>query len=518
MTVEHDKDATIRRHAAISAASNYAGQLITLGVWFMLTPFMIPRLGQTQYGLWVLVASFVAYGNLANLGISSAIVKYVAEYRARGESETASQLVATALCIYCALGFILVVISLILAPIIPHIINVPVAERGATSRLVVITAIGVAVQLPASAASSVLSGLGRFDIMNLIGAVAMLTLAGSFVVTLELGGGVLALSAITIPIALIFLVPTVWLIHRVAPDLRFGLRGARRSEVRRVALFSSALFGIQIASVVKLQSDEIVIGSSLPVRFVSPYSVARRVSGLPGSLAYQLVQVILPVASRLHAEGDMNRLRDVLLSGLRLTLAMFSVIAGPLIIFAAPFLRAWVGAKFASSANILVLLTVAALLQILISPASSSLQAMARHRPLVGFALASATLNLVLSIVLVGPLGVRGVAIGTLVATALEATAVLVFATHVLELSRTRLFKRALIPAIAPLIPTMTVLAVIRHALHPSTIPEIALGGLAGAIVYFACYLTMPATATERAMVRAAVSRTRRLRWGRAGA
>ena len=511
MTVEQDKTAAIRRHAAISAASNYGGQIINLGVWFLLTPFMIPRMGQTQYGLWVLVASFVAYGNLASLGISSAIVKYVAEYRARGESETASELIATALSIYLVLGLVMVAVAVIIAPLVPHILKVPVDQRGTTSLLVIVTAIGVAVQLPASAAASVLSGIGRFDMMNLIGSLAMLTLGVSFVVVLELGGNVVVLSAVTIPIALTFLIPTVWIIRRVAPDLRFGLRGAKRSEVKRVALFSSALFGIQVAGVVKLQSDEIVIGSALAVRNVSPYSVARRISGLPGSLAYQLVQVVLPLASRLHAEGDLGRLREVMLSGLRITTAAFSVIGGPLIIFAAPFLNAWVGPKFASAAEITVLLTCAALMQVMMLPVSGALQGMARHRPLVIFALAGAALNLGLSITLVGPLGVRGVALGTLVATGLEEAVVLVYASRVIGVGLPTVAGRALIPALAPAIPMMGVLAAIRYTIAPSTILEIALCGLVGAVVYFAFYLAMPATGDERAMAVGVVRFARRL-------
>jgi O-antigen/teichoic acid export membrane protein len=54
-----------------------------------------------------------------------------------------------------------------------------------------------------------------------------------------------------------------------APELRFGFRGAERQLARRVTSFSSALFGIQVASVVKLQSDEFVIGASLPVAYVT---------------------------------------------------------------------------------------------------------------------------------------------------------------------------------------------------------------------------------------------------------
>ncbi len=509
MAVEPEKNAAIRRQVALSTASNYGGRVVTLAVWFVLTPIIYSHLGSTNYGLWALVASFVAYGNLADLGIASAIVKYVAEYRAHGDSETASELVATALWLYSGLAVAVVVVGVILAPLVPHVIDVSARERSTASWLVVITAVGVAVQLPSNCAISVLRGLNRFDLINLIVSLAMVALASSIIVILTLGGGVLAITAVVIPLTMLWIPPTIWLIHRTAPDLRFGFRGARRSHARRVMLFSSALFGIQVAQVLKLQSDEIVIGASLPVRNVSPYSVARKLSSLPGQLTDQFVFVLLPLASRLHAEGDASLLREIYLSGMRVTLALFSIVGTALIIFARPFLLAWVPAA-ASSADIVVLLTVAALLEALMSPVSQALQGMSRHRPLVVFALGSAALNLALSIALVGPLGVRGVAIGTLAATSLEAAITLPYGAWVLGVRVGDVARRIVLPGLLPLIPAIGVLVIIHSALGPSTIPTIALSGLAGAITYSATYLALPATATERALARRIVALARR--------
>jgi O-antigen/teichoic acid export membrane protein len=294
----------------------------------------------------------------------------------------------------------------------------------------------------------------------------------------------------------------VWLIRRVAPELRFGFRGARRSLVRRVTVFGSALFGIQVAQVLKMQSDEIVIGASLPVRFVAPYSVARKLSAAPGQLSYQFVQVLMPLASRLHAEGDERMLREIYLSGIRLTIALYAAIGGGLIVFAAPFLSAWVGPSIASSSNIVVLLTLATFLEAVMSPASSALQGMARHGPLVYFALGSAALNLALSIALIGPVGVSGVAIATLVATSLEATIVLPFAARILGVRLRQVVTQIVLPGAIPLIPMVAVLVLIRDTIAPSTLVTIGLSALAGALVYIGCYLAQPATANERALAR----------------
>jgi uncharacterized membrane protein YeiB len=55
---------------------------------------------------------------------------------------------------------------------------------------------------------------------------------------------------------------------------------------------------------------------------------------------------------------------------------------------------------------------------------------------------------------------------------------------------------------VIPLIPMVAVLLLIHATLAPATIPAVALSGLAGAIVYSAGYLALPATASERALVR----------------
>jgi len=328
MAVEDDKGTAIRRQIAIGTAANYAGRVINLAVWFILTPIIYRDLGSTEAGLWALVAAFLAYGSLADLGIGQAVTKYVAEYRARGDNETASELIATAMRLYCALGLLVLVAGAIIAPFVPDLINVKAGEHSTASWLVVITAGAVAVQLPSNCAIAVLRGLNRYDLMNIIGSLAIVSIGVGIAVVLALSGKVLAITVLAIPMTVIWILPTIWLIHRTAPELRVGLRGARRVHARRVLLFSSALFGIQSAQVVKLQSDEIVIGAGLAVGRVFPYSVARRLSTLPSQLTNQFVVVLLPMASRLHAEGDAELLREIYLAGLRLTIALFAIIGG----------------------------------------------------------------------------------------------------------------------------------------------------------------------------------------------
>src|SRR5262249_10213559 len=130
MVTDTAKDAIIRHRVLRSTALNFIGKLIGLGAAFLLTPFILHQLGAGHYGLWVLVGSVVAYGSLLDLGIAGAVIKYVAEYRTRGENEQAQSLVATALSLYCFIGLIAVALSAILAPIFLNLFNVLPNERA----------------------------------------------------------------------------------------------------------------------------------------------------------------------------------------------------------------------------------------------------------------------------------------------------------------------------------------------------------------------------------------------------
>src|SRR5258707_7876801 len=145
----------LNRHVLRNSLSNYIGKFVSLGTWFLLTPFLLSRLEASTYGLWVLVGSVVAYGSLFDFGIAAAITKYMAEYHARGEYAEARELIATALCLYTLLGIIVSAIALLIGPIAARLFNVPEAQRSLTLSLVVVSGLGVGLSIPSAASFAI---------------------------------------------------------------------------------------------------------------------------------------------------------------------------------------------------------------------------------------------------------------------------------------------------------------------------------------------------------------------------
>src|SRR5215831_1919201 len=198
MVTDTAKDAVIRHRVLQNTAFNFISKLITLGAGFLLTPFVLHQLGVGHYGLWVLVGSVVAYSSLLDIGIAGAVVKYVAEYRTRGENEQAQSLVATALCLYSLIGLIVVALSVILSPILPSLFNVLPNERTMATALILLSGITVGISIPCTLPMAVLRGLQRFDLLNLISSTGTLLSLATVVAVLLLGGGVVSIVAVNI--------------------------------------------------------------------------------------------------------------------------------------------------------------------------------------------------------------------------------------------------------------------------------------------------------------------------------
>ena len=85
------------RRIAQNVLSNWLALAITTVVGFFLSPFVVHRLGNLTYGVWVIVMSLVAYMNLLDLGLRGAVTRFVSKGTAQEDHEESSRVVSGAL-------------------------------------------------------------------------------------------------------------------------------------------------------------------------------------------------------------------------------------------------------------------------------------------------------------------------------------------------------------------------------------------------------------------------------------
>jgi O-antigen/teichoic acid export membrane protein len=488
----------IRSHVFRSTASNLIGQAVILVTGFLLAPFVLHRVGAADYGLWILVNSLTGYASVLEFGISAAVIKYVAEFRVRGEREQVQAFVATSLSLYTVLGVLAILFSVGVAALLPHLVNVPPGEEAKAARLVLLAGVGLGLSIPATIIVGVLRGLQRFDLLNLLTIINTLMSAAATIAVLLLGWGVMGIAAVAIPVTILTQIPGLLLVRRADPEMRIGWRGARRDLVRTVTGFSFKLFVTQIARQLQMRTDEIVIAGALPIASVTPYSFGRRLGEIPNQLANQLVRTLMPLASSLHAERDWTRLRAMFVATTRVSTAIAAALAAVLTVLAPSLLRLWVGPEYAQHWPIVLLISLSSVAALSVYPAGAILQGMDKHKLQAITSVMNGTLNLALSLILVRRIGIAGVALGTLIPTILEAAILTPYTLRQLNAGWGALIRDAWAPALAPVLPAVAVLYALQAALQPASFVVLGIIAAAGLATYGIVYFIFRATAGER--------------------
>jgi O-antigen/teichoic acid export membrane protein len=496
------------RLAVWAAVTSWSGRLTALAVGFLVTPFVLHRLGDAQYGLFMLVSAVMGHGALLDFGIRPAVIKYVAEHRARGENDRLRSLLATAVVIYCCLGLLALLMTAALAPVFPNLFNVPASEHKTAATIVWLMGIWLAISIPCNTSWAVLWGLHKYGLANAINVLATLVSAAATVAILALGGGLIEMVAASIPVTLGTQAITLWCAYRIAPELRFGWRAFRRELVRTVLSFSGSMFAIDVSYNVQTGCDEIVIGAFLPVSSVGPYSIARRLSGVPQLVAQQAFAGFIPLTSQLQAEGDSDRLRSLYLIGSRITLAICVPLAGVLIVLAGPLLTLWVGAEYAGYASLVLILTLASVAEVCHWPGQSILQGLGRHHGLAAAYVCAAFAKVGLAVVLVQSHGLTGVAFATFVcAMALSFGFVFPYTMRTLGVTARALLQQALLPVLVPAVAMMGLLYGIVWILQPRGLIPVGCTAMAGLAAYAVAYVGFCAGAAERKLLRSFVAK-----------
>ena len=91
---------------------------ISLGIYNLVglfyTPYMLAMMGKSEYGLYSIVASVIAYLTLMDLGLSDAVIRYSVKYRAEGRIVEQAKLFGMFVYIYVFIGTFVALLGLIM--------------------------------------------------------------------------------------------------------------------------------------------------------------------------------------------------------------------------------------------------------------------------------------------------------------------------------------------------------------------------------------------------------------------
>jgi O-antigen/teichoic acid export membrane protein len=214
---------------------------------------------------------------------------------------------------------------------------------------------------------------------------------------------------------------------------------------------ASYYFLMQVAALVVMGTDNIVIGVFLGVSQVTAYAVAFQLWAVTLAILWTGVDALQPFFTRWDTTGDREKLREAYLRATKVAFAGAVLAAIVIAALGRQAIGAWVGRDLAVDRRVLWVFCGMLLTATPIHTASLVLAALGKHRPAAIGGVVEAALNLALSVALVRPLGVLGVALGTLLSGVVtNAWVAPLAAARALDIPVTTYVRRALLPAVLP--------------------------------------------------------------------
>lgn len=311
----------------------------------LVTPAIVRGLGNEAYGLYAVIIGFISYS--FSFGVGKTAAKYVAEYRATGETDRISEIVSSVLWFSLGFGFIaIIVIALTARFIVTDVLSISPGHQETAVIGLYLGGITILIAMLSQVFQFVLQGLQRFDrFLFLTNLSALLLNLGS--VAIVLGGlGVLPLvvwnGIVVLVVGLMFYLSA----RRLLPEfkLRFTITVEHWRAVLRYAL---SIVAYQIFGNVLLLFERGWIVRKFGAAALTFYVVPMILCFYYHAFISSLALVLFPVINELL--GDREKLLRLYRTASKLIVLLTGFFVVTSVIAGRAFLGLWMDAEFAAT-------------------------------------------------------------------------------------------------------------------------------------------------------------------------
>jgi O-antigen/teichoic acid export membrane protein len=395
------------------------GSKILLAATTLVTlPIAVRYLGAERYGVWVTTTTVTSWIAMLDLGVAATLTNSISTAFAANDKHLAARQTTNALAITLVVVGVLGIFSGIAWANLDwvRLLNVSAQVSPWEVKTTVEIALGLVLLAPAcTLGGKILSGYQQTHLYNLV----------------TTGGALASFAGLIVGVLLHFKMPMlflcfsgtvtacgvaalIWVLFFFKPWLRPRLSYINLAEMRGLIRDGAPLFLIQIACIVVFGTDNLVVSHYLGADQVTPYSVTLRLVTYAQFLPMFLFPSLWPAYAEADARGDYRWIRRTFILTMLGSLTTMLGLLTVFVLFGKTIIRLWAGSAAVPAESLLIAMSIWTLISALTGVQSCLLSAVGRARTQGIVSLASAVLNIILSIYLVQRIGSIGAVIGTI--------------------------------------------------------------------------------------------------------
>lgn len=335
------RSAGIKRNIFYSLIIKGASVLIG----FLLVPITISYLNEVQYGIWITIASLVAWINTFDIGLSNGLRNKLAQANATGDTTGAVQLVSTTYALLFTIGVAVFAFFAMVGSFFNwnHILNIPASVNYNIWPVFMLTLGAFCLQFALQPLNSILTALHqpfKASLILFIGQLLTLILVcliGAF----SNGNLLLLVGVVAGSPVLALLIANALMFYGTLKPFAPRLNAVTSSSARSLLGIGSIFFLIQIGALVLYETDNIVISATLGPQFVTVFNIPFKYFSIINIIFSIIITPYWSAFTDAYARNDFEWIKQSL-KKLRLIWLSFAVVAVLLYLLADIAYKMWI--------------------------------------------------------------------------------------------------------------------------------------------------------------------------------
>ena len=482
---------------------NYVVIFLNTVVGLLYTPYMLRMMGQSEYGLYSLVASVIAYLTVLDLGFGNAIVRYTAKFRAEKKTEEQYEMFGMFFLLYLVIGIIAFGIGLGLYFNVGTLFGntMTAVELGRARIMMLLLVANLAFTFPMSIWGSIIQAYEDFVFQKSLNIFRIILNTAVMICLLHFGYKAVAMVVVqTIFNVLTLVVNFIYCRRKLNIHIYFRFKHFHWGFLKEVAIYSFWIFLNAIMDRVYWSTGQFVLGAMVGTAAVAVFAIAIQLEGMYMQFSTAISSVFLPkVTAMVATNRSRKEISDLLIRTGRIQYIVLAYILSGFIIFGRQFIELWAGAGYTDAYMISLLFFIPLTVPLIQNLGITILQARNEMKFRSVLYIIIALVSLAMQIVLTRFFGGIGCAMG--VSGALVVGQILIMNVYYRrrqDLDIKTFWKEISKMSIIPIVLIFSSMMVIRHIFALDSWGKLILGIAAFSLVYIPLFFRFSMTDDER--------------------
>lgn len=335
----------------VGAALNYVSICLNMVVGLLYTPYMLRMLGQSEYGLYSLAASIIAYLTVLDLGFGNAIIRYTAKFRAEGKQREQEEMFGMFFILYIGIGIMAMIAGSVLSLNVENMFSRAMTESEVhrTRIMLWLMTFNLAFTFPMSIWGSIMSAYERFVFQRIVSIIRSVLNPVVMVLLLVVGYKAIAMVVVITIFNVATLLVNWWYCkYRLTIKVRFAK--FKWAFLKEVSIYSFWIFLNAIMDRIYWSTGQFVLGIYKGSVAIAVYAVAIQLESMYMMFSTAISSVFLPKVTSMVTKGSSDEeISDLFIRTGRIQYIVMAYILSAFVVFGKQFIILWAGDDYADA-------------------------------------------------------------------------------------------------------------------------------------------------------------------------